>query len=193
MRIGAIGVGQAGGRILDAFVYNNIWGGHKDVLPLTLAINAAKADLLGLSSVPRKDRILLGHTLVKGHGAGGNPEMGSKVAEDDKRNIRRAVGERSTHRVDAFLIFLGLGVGTGAGASPVISQMLKEVYKEPVYALGVLPSQSEGSLYAGNAARSLRALTESADGILLFDNNIWQRDGVTVKRSYDQMNLEIVR
>ena len=66
MRIGAIGVGQAGGRILDAFVYNNIWGGHKDVLPLTLAINAAKADLLGLSSVPRKDRILLGHTLVKG-------------------------------------------------------------------------------------------------------------------------------
>jgi len=193
MRIGAIGVGQAGGRILDAFVYNNIWGGHKDVLPLTLAINAAKADLLGLSSVPRKDRILLGHTLVKGHGAGGNPEMGSKVAEDDKRNIRRAVGERSTHRVDAFLVFLGLGGGTGAGASPVITQMLKEVYKEPVYALGVLPSQSEGSLYAGNAARSLRALTESADGILLFDNNIWQRDGVTVKRSYDQMNLEIVR
>ena len=119
--------------------------------------------------------------------------MGSKVAEDDKRNIRRAVGERSTHRVDAFLIFLGLGGGTGAGASPVICQMLKEVYKEPVYALGVLPSQSEGSLYAGNAARSLRALTESADGILLFDNNIWQRDGVTVKRSYDQMNLEIVR
>src|SRR5437660_6993894 len=88
MRIGAIGVGQAGGRILDAFVYNNIWGGHKDVLPLTLAINAAKADLLGLSSVPKKDRILLGHTLVKGHGAGGNPEMWSKVAEDDKRNIR---------------------------------------------------------------------------------------------------------
>jgi len=193
MRIGAIGVGQAGGRILDAFVYNNIWGGHKDVLPLTLAINAAKADLLGLSSVPRKDRLLLGHTLVKGHGSGGNPEMGSKVAEDDKRNIRRAIGERSTHRVDAFLVFLGLGGGTGAGASPVITQMLKEVYKEPVYALGVLPSQSEGSLYAGNAARSLRSLTESADGILLFDNNIWQRDGVTVKRSYDQMNLEIVK
>src|SRR5713226_10552662 len=105
--------------------------------------------------------------------------MGTKVAEDDKRNIRRAIAERSTHRVDAFLVFLGLGGGTGAGASPVITQMLKEVYKEPVYALGVLPSRSEGSLYAGTAARSMRALTESADGILLFDNNIWQRDGVT--------------
>src|SRR5207244_13383703 len=121
MRIGAIGVGQAGGRILDAFVYNNLWGGHKDVLPLTLAINAAKADLLGLSSVPRKDRLLLGHTLVKGHGSGGNPEMGSKVAEDDKRNIRRAIGERSTHRVDVFIICLWLVRGLVAVASTIMT------------------------------------------------------------------------
>jgi len=193
LRIGAIGVGQAGGRILDSFIYNNLWGGHKDVLPLTLAINAAKADLLGLTSVRKKDRLLLGHTVVKGHGAGGNPEMGSKVAEDDKRSIRRAIGERATHRVDAFLLFLGLGGGTGAGATPVICQMLKDVYKEPVYVLGVLPSTSEGSLYAANAAKSLRSLTEIADGIMLFDNDIWQRDGMTVKSSYEQMNLEIVR
>ncbi len=193
MRIGAIGVGQAGGRILDTFVYNNIWGGRKDILPLTLAINAAKSDLLGLSSVPTRDRILLGHTLVKGHGAGANPEMGAKVAADDSRNIRRAIAERATHKVDAFLLFLGLGGGTGAGAVPVIAQMLKEIYKEPVYVLGALPSQSEGSLYAGNAAKSLRNLTESADGILLFDNNIWQRDAVSVRRSYEQMNLEVVK
>ncbi|MEM3267172.1 MAG: tubulin/FtsZ family protein [Conexivisphaerales archaeon] len=193
MRVGAIGVGQAGGRILDLFVYQNYYAGHKDVLPLTLAINAAKADLMGLTSVPKQDRLLIGNTVVKGHGVGANPEMGAKVAEEDERHIRRAIAERATHQVDAFLIFLGLGGGTGSGASPIIARMIKEVYREPVYAVGILPSESEGSLYSGNAARSLRALTEVADGILLFDNNIWQREGTALKQSFEQMNNEVVK
>ncbi|MDG6929107.1 MAG: cell division protein [Nitrososphaerota archaeon] len=179
--------------MLDLFVYQNYYGGSKDVLPLTLAINAAKSDLLGLTSVPKSDRILIGRTMVKGHGVGANPDVGAKIASEDGRSIRRAIAERATHQVDAFLIFLGLGGGTGAGASPVIAKMLKEIYREPVYVLGALPSESEGALYARNAAKSLKALTESADGILLFDNNIWQREGVAIKQSFEQMNAEIVR
>ncbi len=193
MRVGAIGVGQAGGRILDLFVYQNYYAGHKDVLPLTLAVNAAKSDLMGLSSVPKQDRLLIGHTMVKGHGAGANAEVGAKVAEEDSRSIRRAISERATHQVDAFLIFLGLGGGTGSGASPVIARMLKEIYREPVYVVGALPAESEGSLYATNAVRSLKAISEPADGILLFDNNIWQREGTAIKSSFDQMNQEVVK
>ncbi len=148
---------------------------------------------MGLTSVPKQDRLLIGNTVVKGHVVGANPEMEAKVAEEDERHIRRAIAERATHQVDAFLIFLGLGGGTGSGASPIIARMIKEVYREPVYAVGILPSESEGSLYSGNAARSLRALTEVADGILLFDNNIWQREGTALKQSFEQMNNEVVK
>ena len=51
MRVGVIGIGQAGGRIADHLVYHSLWGRHQGIGPFALAVNSAQADLLGLKTV----------------------------------------------------------------------------------------------------------------------------------------------
>ena len=81
MRLGGIGVGQAGGRILDLLAYHDIHGIHKKILPFAIAVNSAQADLLELKVIPKQDRILVGQTQVRGHGAGLIREVGARVVE----------------------------------------------------------------------------------------------------------------
>ncbi|TDA28147.1 MAG: cell division protein, partial [Archaeoglobi archaeon] len=69
MRLFLIGFGQAGGKILDMFVENEKMRGS-NIRMRWLAVNSARADLLGLRHVPMRDRILIGQTVVKGHGVG---------------------------------------------------------------------------------------------------------------------------
>ncbi|MCJ7558017.1 MAG: cell division protein, partial [Gammaproteobacteria bacterium] len=70
MRVGVIGIGQAGGRVADNLVYHSLWGRHRGIVPFALAVNSAQSDLLGLKTIQKKDRILIGQTVVKGHGVG---------------------------------------------------------------------------------------------------------------------------
>ena len=56
MRLGGIGVGQAGGRILDLLVHHDTFGPHRKILPFSIAVNSAQADLGGLRHVPKKNR-----------------------------------------------------------------------------------------------------------------------------------------
>lgn len=193
MKVGIIGLGQAGGRLLDLFIYYNEVLGHKNVLPFTLAINTAEADLRGLRFVPKKDRILIGQTVVKGHGVGGDPVLGSRIAEQELRNLKRYVSERGTHKVDAFLLIAGLGGGTGSGCIPVFARALKEVYSEPVYALGLLPSSDEGKLNASNADRCVSELSKSVDAVFYFDNELWRGEAKSLKDSYLEMNDTVVK
>ncbi|HEY4673597.1 MAG TPA: tubulin/FtsZ family protein [Nitrososphaerales archaeon] len=193
MKVGLIGLGQAGGRLLDLFIYYNDVLGHKNVLPFTLALNTAEADLRGMKFVPKKDRILIGQTTVKGHGVGGDPLLGSRIAEQELRNFRRYVSERGTHKVDAFLLIAGLGGGTGSGSIPVFAKALKEVYSEPVYALALLPSSDEGKLNAANADRCIGELSKSVDAVFYFDNELWRGEAKSLKDSFLDMNDTVVK
>ncbi|MBI4258584.1 MAG: cell division protein [Thaumarchaeota archaeon] len=193
MKLGLIGLGQAGGRLLDLFIHYNYALGHKDVLPLALAINTAEADLRGLKLIPKKDRLLIGQTVVKGHGVGGDPLLGSRIAEQELRNFRRYLSERGTHKVDAFLLIAGVGGGTGSGTIPVFAKALKEVYSEPVYVLAVLPSSDEGKLNAANADRCINELSAVTDGIFYFDNELWRGEAKSLRQSFEEMNENIVK
>ncbi len=190
--MGLIGVGQGGGSVVDRFVARNEWSSHKSVLPFAIAINTAKSDLMGLKNVPMDSRVLIGQTRVKGHGAGGNPDLGARVAEEDIHFIKRAISRHGTHNIDAFLVIAGLGGGTGSGGSSIIARALKESYSEPVYSLAILPSEDEGQLMAFNAAKSLHTLSEEVDAIFLWDNQIWQSSGLSMKDTYTEMNNRIV-
>ena len=166
MKLFAIGFGQAGGKIVDLLLEYDMRTRQKSIAR-ALAINTAKTDLMGLTNIPMEDRLLIGQTVAKGHGIGADNEMGAKIATDDIYTIQSAVDVRGTHETEAFLVAAGLGGGTGSGGAPVIARRLKKLYSEPVYGMGILPSNEEGSLYSLNAARSLMTFIKEVDALFL--------------------------
>ncbi len=192
MKLFSIGFGQAGGKIIDLLMEYDMRTRQKSIAR-ALAINTAKTDLMGLTNIPMEDRLLIGQTVAKGHGIGADNEMGAKIATDDIYTIQSAVDVRGTHETEAFLVAAGLGGGTGSGGAPVLARRLKKLYSEPVYGLGILPSNEEGSLYSLNAARSLMTFIKEVDALFLFDNDSWKKEGTTLVESYQYINEEIAR
>ena len=192
MKLAMIGFGQAGGKIVDKFIeYDERTG--SGVVRSAVAVNTAKADLLGLEHIPQSDRVLIGQARVKGHGVGADNELGAEIAEEDIDEIQAAIDSVPVHEVDAFLIVAGLGGGTGSGGSPVLAKHLKRIYTEPVYGLGILPGSDEGGIYTLNAARSFQTFVREVDNLLVFDNDAWRKTGESVESGYEQINDEIVR
>jgi len=191
MRVFFIGFGQAGGKIVDMFIEQDKKLGTNSFRGI--AVNTARTDLMGLKNIEMKDRILIGQTLVKGHGVGTDNVTGARVTADEIDSIINAVDTRGTHDIDAFVIVAGLGGGTGSGGSPVLARHLKRIYREPVYALGIIPAPEEGRLYSYNAARSLTTLVNEADNTFIFDNSAWKNEGESVKSAFQRLNNEVVR
>ena len=192
MKLAMIGFGQAGGKIVDKFIeYDERTG--SGVVRSAVAVNTAKADLLGLEYIPQSNRVLIGQARVKGHGVGADNELGAEIAEEDIDEIQGAIDSVPVHEVDAFLIVAGLGGGTGSGGSPVLAKHLKRIYTEPVYGLGILPGSDEGGIYTLNAARSFQTFVREVDNLLVFDNDAWRKTGESVESGYEQINDEIVR
>lgn len=192
MKLALIGVGQAGGKVVDKFLeYDKTHG--STVVQSATAINTARGDLQGLDHIREQDRLLIGQARVKGHGVGADNELGAAVAEEDIDEIQGVLDSIPVHEIDAFLIVAGLGGGTGSGGSPVITRHLKEIYTEPVYGLGILPSSDEGSIYTLNAARSLKTFVNEVDNLFVFDNDAWRQSSESVQGGYDEINEKIVR
>jgi len=191
MRVFFIGFGQAGGKIVDMFIEQDKKAAVRSFRGI--AVNTARTDLMGLKNIELKDRILIGQTVVKGHGVGTDNVVGAKITADEIDSIINIIDDRGTHDIDAFIIIAGLGGGTGSGGSPVLARNLKRIYREPVYALGILPAPEEGRLYSYNAARSLSTLVNEADNTFIFDNSAWKNEGESVRTAYQRLNDEIVR
>lgn len=192
MKVMVVGLGQAGGKIVDLFLAED----RKSLVPHTfevIAVNTAVSDLSGLQYIPQKDRILLGETVVKGHGVGADNRKGARIAEDEVEIILNHISKIGTAETDAFLVIAGLGGGTGSGAIPVLAKHLKRVYDEPVYAIGILPAENEGDIYTLNSARSLKALLPNCDATILVDNGAFLRSGESVRAAYDRINAEVVK
>lgn len=192
MKLSLLGLGQAGGKIVDEFLsYESRT--RSDFIVSAHAINTARADLAGLEAIPRENRILIGQSRVKGHGVGADNELAAEIAADDIGEIDAALDEVPGHEIDAFLVVAALGGGTGSGAGPVVAKHLRRLYTEPVYGLGVLPARNEGGIYTLNAARSLQTYVRETDNLLLFDNDAWRTAGESMQEGYDIINEELVR
>ncbi|MFB6302696.1 MAG: tubulin/FtsZ family protein, partial [Haloferacaceae archaeon] len=191
MKLAMIGFGQAGGKIVDKFLeYDERT--NSEIVRSAVAINTAKADLLGLDRIPDENRVLIGQSRVKGHGVGADNELGAEIAEEDIDEIQGSIDSIPVHEIDAFLVIAGLGGGTGSGGAPVLAKHLKRIYTEPVYGLGVLPGSDEGGIYTLNAARSFQTFVREVDNLLVFDNDAWRQTGESVQSGYDEINDEIV-
>ncbi len=192
MKIMVIGLGQAGGKIADLLLADDRKS-HAPHTFETLVANTATSDLIGLKYIPQSDRLLIGEASVKGHGVGADNKLGAEIAKEEIEVISNRVSKSGVADFDAFLVIAGMGGGTGSGAISVVTSHLKEVYDEPVYAMGILPAENEGDIYTLNAARSLKALLPNSDAIILVDNGAFLRAGESVKEAYDRINKEVVK
>lgn len=193
MKLAVVGFGNAGGKVLDELLAFEDETGRA-MVSAALAINSAKVDLARLERVPERYRVLVGQAdgRVKGHGVGSDPDLGASITEADMHEIDRALDQVPLYEIDAFLVIAGLGGGTGSGGAPKLTNHLREIYEEPIYGLGILPSEDEGGRAALNAARSLRSFTEAASNLLLFDNTAWRGGSDSVEAGYDRTNREMV-
>ena len=192
MKLALIGFGQAGGKIVDKFLWYDRQT-RSNIVRSAVAVNTAKADLIGLDYIPDENRVLIGQSRVKGHGVGADNELGAEIAEEDIDEIQGAVDNVPVHEIDAFLVISALGGGTGSGGAPVLARHLTRIYTEPVYGLGVLPASDEGGIYTLNAARSFQTFVREVDNLLVFDNDAWRQTGESVEGGYSTINEEIVR
>src|SRR3989304_5078213 len=133
MRVGLIGMGQAGGRITDLFTNFSKHTVYGKIIPFSLAINAARSDLIGLSTIPHEERILIGQTEVRGHGVGMSRATGAAVAKSGLSTMLDAINRRLREYVDAFMVIVGTGGGTGSGGAPTLVKELKANFREPIY------------------------------------------------------------
>ena len=192
MKLGIIGVGNAGSKIVDKMVeFEQLT--NRSLCRHVLVINTARTDLAKPDHVPDDRRVLIGDTnpKSKGHGVGGDVDVGAEVARNDIDEIRRAFDDVEIHEVDAILVSASLGGGTGSGAAPVVIDELQRMYDEPVYGLGILPGKYEGGRPALNAARSLQSFVNKTNNFIAFDNDAWRSKEQSMEQGYERMNREL--
>jgi len=186
MKVVLIGVGQAGGKVtqtLAEFDYEMSFGAVKGAF----AVNTASADLQSLDI----DTMLVGQDRVKGHGVGGDNELGAEIMQAESTEVMDQLDDRITSEVEAVLIVAGLGGGTGSGGAPALSAELRRIYDVPIYVLGILPGRDEGAIYQANAGRSLKTVVRESDAALLIDNDAWRQSGESVEEGFDAINEQI--
>mmetsp|Transcript_9470 Transcript_9470/g.28583 ORF Transcript_9470/g.28583 Transcript_9470/m.28583 type:complete len:397 (-) Transcript_9470:2176-3366(-) len=153
--IKVIGVGGGGGNAVNRMV------GFVDDVEFW-SINT---DAQALSSSQAQNKCGIGEFLTKGLGAGGNPEVGSKAAEESKSAIYEAVK-------DADLVFItaGMGGGTGSGAAPVVSRLARE---SGCLTVGVVtkPFTFEGRRRLKQANEAINRLREHVDTLIVVSND----------------------
>lgn len=155
-KIKVLGIGGGGGNAINNMINAGLDG---------VEFIAANTDFQALERSLAPNKIQLGVNLTKGLGAGGNPEMGSKAAQEDVEKIREAV-EGS----DMVFITAGLGGGTGTGGAPVAAQICKEMGLLTV-AVVTKPFAFEGKVRHRNAEEGLKALHDAVDTLITIPNN----------------------
>ena len=154
--IKVIGVGGGGGNAINRMVDEGVTG---------VEFIAANTDVQALSSTKAETVIQLGPKLTRGLGAGGQPEVGRKAAEESEETLTAAISG-----ADMVFITAGMGGGSGTGAAPVIARIAKDL---GALTVGVVtrPFGFEGSKRGQYAVEGINQLREHVDTLLIISNN----------------------
>jgi cell division protein FtsZ len=124
----------------------------------------ANTDLQALNATLAPTKLQLGEQLTKGLGAGANPDIGRRAAEEDQEHLRSLLAG-----ADMVFITAGMGGGTGTGAAPIIAGVAKEVGCLTV-AVVTKPFDFEGKKRKMQAEEGLRLLRASVDTLITIPN-----------------------
>ena len=154
--IKVVGVGGGGGNAVNRMISSGLSGVE------FWAMNT-DAQVLEMSSAPKK--IQLGAKLTAGLGAGGDPSVGEKAAEESREDLLVALDG-----ADMVFVTAGMGGGTGTGAAPVVAKIAKEL---GALTIGVVtkPFGFEGKKRMSQAVAGLEKLKESVDALIVIPND----------------------
>ena len=154
--IKVIGVGGGGGNAVE-YMY------EKGICDVDFVI--CNTDYQALRNSPIPCKIQLGKELTAGHGAGNNPAMGEKSAQESLADIE-AILKKDTRMA---FITAAMGGGTGTGAAPVIARLSKDM---GILTVGIVsvPSRFEGPKRLDQARDGLRRLKDHVDCLIVIDN-----------------------
>ncbi len=159
-RLMVVGVGGAGTNVLKQM--------PQDGTVRRLAVNT---DAQTLPHALADDRVCLGEQLTRGHGTGGQPEVGAAAAEASRQHLLSLL-----RGVDLVFITAGLGGGTGTGAAPVIARLARECGALTI-GLASLPFSFEGNHRRHIAEAGLATLEQAVDALFVIPNDRLLRSG----------------
>jgi cell division protein FtsZ len=154
--IRVIGCGGGGGNAINRMIESSIDGVE------FIGINT---DAQALYHNNASKKIAIGKGITKGLGAGSNPEVGKKAAEESHEEIKNAI-----EGADMIFVTCGMGGGTGTGAAPVVASIAKEM---GVLTVGIVtrPFSFEGAKRRQQALDGIKELGEKVDTLIIIPND----------------------
>ena len=153
--IKVIGVGGGGNNTVNRMIKAGITG---------VDFIAVNTDQQALRRSAASTKLIIGEKLTKGRGAGANPEIGKKAAEESLDEITKIIED-----ADMVFVTTGMGGGTGTGASPVVAKATKS---RGILTVGVVtkPFAFEGEKRMTQAEAGIKELSEYVDALLVIPN-----------------------
>ncbi len=155
-KILVIGVGGGGGNAVNTMISGSLDG---------VEFVVANTDMQALEANMAPHKIQLGDTLTKGLGAGANPDVGRRSAEESMQQIADLISG-----ADMVFVTAGMGGGTGTGAAPVIAQIARDC---GALTVGVVtkPFGFEGKKRNKQAIEGIERLEKAVDTLIVIPNN----------------------
>ncbi|AFY37016.1 cell division protein FtsZ [[Leptolyngbya] sp. PCC 7376] len=155
-QIKVIGVGGGGGNAVNRMLESGVSG---------IDFWSINTDAQALTNALAPNRLQIGQKITRGLGAGGNPAIGQKAAEESRDEIAQAL-----EGADLVFITAGMGGGTGTGAAPVVAEIAKDL---GCLTVGVVtrPFKFEGRRRTNQAEEGITALQSRVDTLLVIPNN----------------------
>lgn len=153
--IKVVGVGGAGSNAVNRMIAAGLSG---------VEFWACNTDAQALELSAAKNRLQVGAKLTRGLGAGGNPQVGMKAAEESREEIANAI-----QGSDMVFIAAGMGGGTGTGAAPIVAEVAKEL---GALTVGVVsrPFFFEGRRRANQAEEGINEIRSKVDTLIVIPN-----------------------
>jgi len=153
--IKVIGVGGGGGNAVNRMIKEGL---------SNVEFYLMNTDLQVLNCSSAKNKIQLGKSLTNGLGAGGEPQVGEKAAEEAQKEIADAL-----EGADMVFITAGMGGGTGTGAAPIVAKTAKDM---GILTVGVVtkPFSFEGKRRMSQAIQGLEKLRDAVDALIVIPN-----------------------
>ena len=156
LTIKVVGCGGGGSNTITRLMESGIRGAE---------LVACNTDAVHLKHVHANRKILLGLKTTRGLGAGGDPKMGRRAADEAKDNIEEVV-----KNADIVFVTCGLGGGTGTGTAPLVAEMAK-AHNALVIVFATKPFKAEGNSRMESAMWGLNRLVSVADTVVTIPND----------------------
>lgn len=155
-QIKVIGVGGGGSNAVNRMIESGVQG---------VEFICVNTDAQALNQSKAKTKLQIGEKLTRGLGAGANPEIGKKAADESREGLENAL-----RGADMVFVTAGMGGGTGTGAAPVIAEIAKEM---GALTVGVVtrPFKFEGMKRSLQAEGGINALKEKVDTLIVIPND----------------------